>query len=205
MQRGRSSILWGCILSICVGFALIIHVQRIGRTWIVPSDQLAHAPYALVLGANIQPDGTPSDALLDRVATGVQLYQDEKVDYVILSGDDGARRQNEVAVMHALTRESGVPEDRIIDDPHGYRTYESCKRTAERQGLTRVIVVTQAFHLPRALYLCRAFGLEAEGVKADRRTYAEIRRYTLRDYAASIKAWLDLTILHPRSPVQYDE
>lgn len=120
-----------------------------------------------------------------------------------MTGDDGGFHVNEVATMKRLAVEAGVPESAILVDEHGYRTYESCKRAVEVFGVKQGIIVTQRFHLSRAMYLCSHLGMEVQGVPADLETYQRIVFFTLRDFAATLKAWWDINIVTPRPPVQY--
>jgi vancomycin permeability regulator SanA len=171
--------------------------QALSVNWISP------APVAMILGASVKLDGTPSDALRDRVTVGIQLYKEAKVRALLMTGDDGEFHANEVATMKRLAMEAGVPESAILVDEHGYRTYESCKRAVEVFGVKQGIIVTQRFHLPRALYLCAHLGMSAVGVSADLQSYERIVFFTARDFASSLKAWWDINIMKPASPVNY--
>jgi vancomycin permeability regulator SanA len=157
--------------------------------------------YAIVLGASVKQDGTPSDALEDRVMEGVDAYKDGKVQKLLMTGDDGAFHINEVETMARVAREAGVPADDIVVDGQGYRTYESCKRAAQEYEITEAVVVTQRFHLSRALFLCSAFGIDVQGLPADRRTYQRIGFFLGRDLLASFKAFWDVYVWPPESPV----
>ena len=159
------------------------------------------APIAIVLGASVKADGTASDALVDRVATGVELYQHKKVKRLLMTGDNGKFHTDEVAAMRRLAQEAGVPAEDIQVDGQGYRTYESCRRAAEVFHIQKAIVVTQRFHLGRALYLCEAFGIKSQGVVADRQHYRRTAFFWARDLVSSIKAWLDVNIWPPNPPV----
>ena len=158
-------------------------------------------PVAIILGASVKKDGTPSDALRDRVLTGVDLYRANRVQGLLMTGDDGARHIDEVSVMVRVAEEEGVPRDAIKTDGHGYRTYESCKRAVQEYGITDAIVVTQRFHLGRALYLCNGFGISAEGVSADRQNYVKYAWFWTRDLLSSFKAFWDLRVWSPATPV----
>jgi vancomycin permeability regulator SanA len=181
---------------------LIAYVQTADLGLIRASEQdVATTTVAMVLGASIHPDGTPSDALADRVKTAVELYRLHKVSKLLLTGDDGAFHGDEVDAMKALALSEGVSSSDLLIDGHGYRTYESCKRAYNTIGVTSTVIVTQRFHLPRALYLCRHFGLEVQGLAADRQPYREFWLFTLRDFVASAKAWWDVNVMAPKSPV----
>jgi vancomycin permeability regulator SanA len=158
-------------------------------------------PVAIVLGASVKSDGTPSDALMDRLKTGAMLYQYGYTKNILVSGDDGQFHNDEVSVMKKTLIGLGVPEKNIYTDRQGYRTYESCKRAIQTYHISNAIIVTQRFHLPRALFLCNELGLESVGVSADLQTYEKIRSFEFREFFASVKAFIDIFILEPKSPV----
>lgn len=163
----------------------------------------AHLPESeviMVLGASVKSDGTPSDALADRLQTGLELYQSGKIKKILLTGDDGAYHADEIAVMRPYLIGLGVAAADIKEDGHGYRTYESCKNAAQT-GIKKMTVVTQRFHLGRALYLCNRMGIDTYGVAADKRHYTDIVFFWARDLAASVLAWWDVNVWAPRPPV----
>ncbi len=168
------------------------------RDRMIAPEELDHRPVAIVFGAGVYPDGRLSPMLADRVLTAVDLYKTGKVDKLLMTGDNSVATYNEPWHMADFAIDHGVPEEDIAFDYAGRRTYASCWRAKNIFGLDRVALVTQRFHLPRALYLCQSLGLEAVGVTADRRDYHLANtRYTLREVPARIKAWLDVHILHP--------
>lgn len=187
------------LASACSIASIVTYVQVSHITGINPNKP--KAPYAIVLGASVKMDGTPSDALYDRIVTAVELYNDKAVEKLLMTGDDGKFHANEVAVMKKTAMELGVPEDAIEVDGQGYRTYESCKRAKQVLHIDQAIVVTQRFHLGRALYLCGAFGMNAQGRTADRQTYQRILFFWARDLTASFKAWWDINVQEPEPPV----
>ncbi len=140
----------------------------------------------LVLGAGLRPDGSPSDMLHDRVAVGVELYQALDGVPLLMSGDHTGN-YNEVAAMKSLAESLGVDSDRIILDPKGYSTYESIIRAKEIYGAKRILIVTQEYHLYRALYLAEALGVEAYGVSADLRPYGGQAKREVRELLARYK------------------
>jgi SanA protein len=152
---------------------------------------------ALVLGAGLARGGGPSPVLYDRVATAADLYHTGRVRKLLLSGDNRYVEYNEPEVMRATARSLGVPDQDIVLDYAGRRTYDSCYRAHDIFEVGHAIVVTQAFHLDRALYLCDAMGVDAIGVVADRRAYNGERWWELREIPATAAAWLDVNVLHP--------
>ncbi|MBP9869363.1 YdcF family protein [Patescibacteria group bacterium] len=182
-----------CVAIFLIGW-IILHVQTDHVTDIYTSsrDLPEKAPVALVLGASVKEDGTPSDALRDRLLIGEELYREKKVEKVLVTGDDGGFRQDEITQMKAFLIERGVKEEDILVDGQGYRTYESCRRAKQELKLEKVIVVTQRFHMARALYLCNALGLESVGVTSDLQTYQKGTYFWARDLAASVKAFWEI-------------
>ncbi len=149
---------------------------------------------ALVLGALVTPDGHPSAALEDRLRAGLALWQSGQVSCLILSGNDGARGRDEVGPMLTWLLARGVPRTALVCDRGAYRTLDSMVRVHHHLGLQRVIICTQADHLPRALYLADAVGLTAQGLIADRRAYAHRRRSRMYEWAARSVALADVTV-----------
>lgn len=187
-----------CVMAL---LTILVYVQLADIDQVLTPDQATTSTYAMVLGASLKPDGTPSDALADRVKTGVDLYKQGKVTKLLMTGDDGKLRSNEVTAMKALAVQEGVPEQDILVDGQGYRTYESCKRAKEEFHIDQAIIISQRFHLPRALYICSSLGVQGQGIMADRQNYQNIVFFTMRDWAASIKAWIDINLIRPQPPV----
>ncbi len=162
-------------------------------------DDVPDAPVALVLGAGLNRDGTPGRVLSDRVQTAADLYFEGKVQKILMSGDNSTEYYDEPGAMRDYALSLGVPDEDIVLDFAGRRTYDSCYRARAIFGVDHLIVVTQAFHLPRALFLCNAFDIEADGVPADE-AYYHRSSYTfwwMREIFASIKAYWDVYVLHP--------
>ena len=162
-------------------------------------EAVAPQPAALVLGAGLWRDGSPTPVLRDRVATAADLYFAGKVRKLLLSGDNRFVDYNEPEAMRQYALSLGVPDEALVLDYAGRRTYDSCYRAKAIFDLSQVVVVTQRFHLARAVYTCRALGLEVVGVPADRRAY---RRgpyiyWNLREVLATARALLDVHWLHP--------
>ncbi|MCB2209744.1 YdcF family protein [bacterium] len=164
----------------------------------IPAEAPA-APVALVLGAGLNRDGTAGVVLQDRVEAAADLYFAGKVQKLLMSGDNSTEYYDEPGAMQEHALSLGVPEEDIVLDFAGRRTYDSCYRAKAIFGLEELIVVTQAFHLPRALFLCNAFDVKANGVVADDANY-RLRSYTywwVREIFATLKAYWDVWIAHP--------
>lgn len=154
---------------------------------------------AIVFGAGLWRDGSPTPILRDRVAAAAELYFAGKVEKLLLSGDNRFVDYNEPEAMRQYARSLGVPSEALVLDYAGRRTYDTCYRAKAIFGLTEAILVTQAFHLPRAIYLCNHLGMDGVGVAADRRTYrrASMLYWSLREYLATVNALWEVHLLHP--------
>lgn len=132
----------------------------------------------LVLGCGVKADGSPSLMLQERMDCGIQLYQNKVAPKLLLSGDNGQEEYNEVATMLRLATEQGVPAPDVFLDHAGFSTYESMYRAKEIFQAKKVLIVTQEYHLYRAIYIAQKLGLDAWGVACDTQTYYG---QTLRD------------------------
>lgn len=126
----------------------------------------------LVLGCGVREDGTPSDMLYDRLRRSVELYEVGTAEKLLMSGDHGRQEYNEVAVMKQFAVDRGIPSENVFMDHAGFSTYESLYRAKEVFQADKILIVTQEYHLYRALYIANRLGLEAYGVAADYREYA---------------------------------
>jgi len=160
---------------------------------------------AIVFGAGLTRSGEPTAVLYDRVAVVAELYQRGLVNKLLLSGDNRFENYNEPEAMRRTAMQLGVPDKDLVLDYAGRRTYDSCYRAREIFGVNRAILVSQAFHLERALYLCDAQGIESIGVKADRRNYAGGAQtwWLVREALATVGAWIDVNVTRP-TPVLGD-
>lgn len=168
-------------------------------TRIYSSTDVPVKPVAIVFGAGLWRDGSPTPVLRDRVATAAELYFSGKVKKLLMSGDNSTIAYNEPEAMRAYALQLGVPAEDIVLDYAGRRTYDTCYRAIAIFGVRQAILVTQNFHLPRALYTCQMLGLEAVGVSADRREYRRLSLFywTLREYVATLTALVDVHLTHP--------
>ncbi|WP_030904906.1 SanA/YdcF family protein [Streptosporangium amethystogenes] len=153
------------------------------------------APVALVLGAAAF-GGSPSPMLARRLDISAELYRAGKVRAILLSGDNGRIEYDEPTVMRDYLLARGIPARALVLDYAGFDTWDSCVRARAVFGATRLTVVTQLFHLPRAVTLCRTAGLETFGVGDDSsRRWASTYVYAAREFAASAKGLLDAVVL----------
>ena len=155
---------------------------------------------AIVFGAGLYRDGSPTPVLRDRVATAVDLYLSGKVEKVLMSGDNSTPGHNEPGAMRAYALGLGIPDEDIVLDYAGRRTYDTCYRARDIFDVDSAILVTQAFHLPRALYTCNLLGVPAVGVPADLRRYRRASQtfWNLRESVATVFALWEIHISHPQ-------
>jgi SanA protein len=135
--------------------------------------------------------------LADRVRTAVELYRSGKVEKLLLTGDNSTIYYNEPKHMEAYALEMGVPQDDVVLDYAGRRTYDSCFRARHIFGVTEAILVTQAYHLDRALFIANSLDIDAVGVGADQRDYMRVRYYWWREFFATSLAWWQVKISRP--------
>ncbi|MFN0121829.1 MAG: vancomycin high temperature exclusion protein [Blastocatellia bacterium] len=186
------------LLAVLAGLWLLHHrVHRYDQRLVTPTRAETSAwpapRVAIVFGAGVYSDGSPSPMLEDRVRTAATLYAAGKVDRILVSGDNREASYNEPRAMRDALLERAVAAEHIILDYAGRSTYETCLRARDIFGVRRALLVTQEFHLPRALYLANSLGIEAWGVIADRRDYGPVMQYQeAREMGAEIKAFFNI-------------
>ena len=168
--------------------------NRIYQKEDAPSERLA-----IVFGAGLRRDGTPTPILRDRVETAASLYFSGRVEKLLMSGDNSFLNYNEPESMRQYAMSLGVPESAIAMDYAGSRTYDTCYRAKAIFRMESALLVTQKFHLPRALFLCNALGLEAYGVEANNRNYRDgaLFIWNFREQLATVGAFLDVYVSSP--------
>jgi len=199
---------WLLLLAGVLG--ILLTIPFIWRVWLIASySDSIYTPevtpserVAIVFGAQIYSNGRLSAMLQDRVDTAIELYQTGKVDKLLMSGDNRFEDYNEPASMMAYAIEHGVPAEDIQPDYAGRRTYDTCYRAKAIFQLKSAVLVTQNFHLPRALYTCHHLGVEGVGVIADNQRYRRsiLVWLHLREVGATLLALLDV-IQHNPAPV----
>ncbi len=158
---------------------------------------IPHKKVAIVFGAGLY-NGKPNSYLEDRVIVAVNLYKQGIVEKIIMSGKtDGD--YNEPDAMIALALEQGIPEAALQADYGGRKTYDTCIRAKKVFDIDESILITQSFHMTRALYTCNAVGIDVIGVNADLRDYPNMENYKFRDYMALLKAIWETKVSAPNS------
>lgn len=160
--------------------------------------QAEHA-VGIVFGAGIKKDNTPKDMLRDRLIVAAQQYRAGAIKKILVSGDNRFLNYNEPDAMATyLIDVEKIPATNIARDYAGRSTYETCARAHEIFGISsNTILISQAYHLPRAIFICNSFGIQSEGVSATLQPYRGNRYFKFREFFATHKAILDVYILHP--------
>ena len=144
----------------------------------------------IVLGCLVRPDGTPSWMLEDRLIVGNKLYNANAAPKIIMSGDHGTESYDEVNNMKQYSIDSGIASEDIFMDHAGFETYDTIYRAKEVFGAKKVVIVTQKYHLYRAMYIAKSIGLDAKGVSADLRDYSKLQYYReAREWLARVKSF----------------
>ena len=196
-MKNKKWLKWTIIILLCLGLLGTItligincHVKSVADSRIITAEQctqLEDIDCIIVLGCQVKEDGTLSHMLRDRLSRGVELYQMGAAPKLLMSGDHGRKSYNEVGAMKQYAIDNGVPSEDVFMDHAGFSTYETVYRAKEVFQARRVIIVTQQYHLYRALYIADSLGLEAYGVSADHRTYAGQTMRDIREVLARVK------------------
>ena len=151
------------------------------------AQKLTDVDCIVVLGCLVRDDGTPSHMLEDRLKQGVALYHGGAAPKLIMSGDHGTVSYDEVDAMKQYAVDSGIPSADVFMDHAGFSTYETVYRAKEIFGADKIVIVTQQYHLYRALYVAESLGIEAYGVASDYRTYSGQTARDIREVLARVK------------------
>ena len=174
---------------------LAYHINKETEAYIYDRvEELPSTYTALVLGASVRRNGELSTMLRDRVESALLLDNNGKIKRFLVSGDNRTTNYNEPVAMKKYLLERGVPEEDIFMDFAGFDTYDSVYRASYIFEVDSAIVVSQRFHLPRAVYIARSMGLNFYGYNGDRREYELESRNRFREVAANVKAWIELLI-----------
>ena len=189
------------ILGVLTAAAVLLvdwSVERYGKKLTVPIGQLKPADCVIVPGALVYSNQRPSPILQDRLDVALQVYRTGITNRIIVSGDHGTEQYDEVNVMRQYLLEKGVPPEHIFMDHAGFDTYDTMYRARDVFQVKKAIVVTQTFHLNRALYIGQALDIDIQGVPSDLQVYQKDAYYRLREYPARFKAFLDCYILQSK-------
>ena len=187
------------ILGVALLFGINAWVKGSVKEYILTEEQaaeLADMECILVLGCKVGANGTPSHMLEDRLRQGVALYDLGAAPKLLMSGDHGTVEYDEVDAMKHYAVDANVPSCDVFMDHAGFSTYESVYRAKEVFGVQRVIIVTQEYHLYRALMIARQMGLDAYGVASDYRTYVGQTSRDIREILARVKDF-GMTVFWP--------
>jgi len=174
------------------------YVEQVGAKYLYSVQDVPKADTVLILGAYVLPDGTLSTMLRDRVTTGYEIYENGKAPKIIVSGDHGRKDYDEVNTMKDFIKSQGVTGQDIFMDHAGFSTYESLYRARDIFQVKKVIIVTQEYHLKRAVFIARELGLEAYGVASDKHDYGQVMAaYGVREMAARNKDFWLAKVIKP--------
>jgi len=166
LKRGILALFCLGITGTAVVFGLSSYIKKETAEKIITAEEATDADCILVLGCGVREDGSPSLMLRDRLEKGIELYEAGTAPKLLMSGDHGRKDYDEVNLMKSYAMEKGVPSEDIFMDHAGFSTYDSMYRARDIFCAEKVIVVSQEYHLYRALYLAEKLGLEAYGVPA---------------------------------------
>ncbi|WP_169927297.1 SanA/YdcF family protein [Labilithrix luteola] len=203
MRKRRALTFLGALVAVAalVANLLVVSGGRDGRLE-------GPADCALVLGARVFADGSPSDILRDRLDESLAAYESGRVTRIVVSGDHRHASYDEPNAMRAYLEAHGVPPERIFMDHAGFDTYSSVWRAKHVFGASRIVVVTQRYHLSRALWVARSLGMEAEGRASDHHLYRGMAWYATREVVSRTKAVLDIALgrepRHAGPPISLD-
>ncbi|HTK59989.1 MAG TPA: ElyC/SanA/YdcF family protein [Candidatus Baltobacteraceae bacterium] len=193
------------IPSVLIALAAAILLMIPIRTFVSTVDAISltaedapEAPVAIVFGAGLRRDGKPSDVLRDRLSVAAELYKIGKVKRILVSGDNRFENYNEPQAMNdALVEDFGVDPGAIAIDYAGRRTYDTCARAQAIWGIEQAILVSQKYHLPRAIWTCERLGIRSSGVSASLQPYVKETSFVLREIPAILRAWWDVYVVPP--------
>lgn len=197
IQSKKKLLLW--LILVCAALAILSaaavlllnsHVKRVGSEKFISAEaaaELQDVDCIIVLGCKVNSDGTASNMLYDRIRRGVELYQAGAAPKILMSGDHGTTSYDEVNTMKAYALDMGVPSEDVFMDHAGFSTYETMYRARDVFAAKKVIIVTQEYHLSRAVYIAEKLGLEAYGVACDYRTYSGQTARDIREILARAK------------------
>ncbi len=198
-QEYKTALWFLLFFSVLTGFAFIVFANVFVLSQFTQY-RIAETPTSsvvIVFGGGVLKDGSMTPLQEQRIITAVRLYQEGRVERLLLSGDNGRNRFDEVSLMYQYAVESGVSAQDILLDWYGYRTYESCYRAKHVFGVNDAVVISQMFHLPRISYLCQSFDIDVSPVAADMVPNSSWWGPKWREVLARAKAVWQAEITHP--------
>lgn len=197
LLRPRRLLKIGLVLAVAGAVVLggsILTVRATAAGHVYSATAVPAAPVEVVFGAEIYPDGKPSPYVVGRLRLAKQLYDLHKVKAILVTGDHGRWTYDEPDTMRAWLIAQGVPAAKVVADYAGFDTYQSCSRAYRIFGVRHAILVSQDFHVPRAVALCRAVGIQADGVGNPQDHNTMYWRNWGRDQLADTKAVFDMVV-----------
>lgn len=188
------------LIAVCISILIITNLVIIkdSKSSIVQSIKEAPtAPVAIVLGSYVRKGNIAPPIMEDRLDTGIELYRMGKVKKLLLTGDSRRVNYDEVDTMRKYVFAKGIPPQDVFLDHTGFSTYDSIYRARDVFEVKNAIIVTQKFHLARAVYTARILGINAVGIAADRRHYVDALLNETREILARTKAFIELNLVHP--------
>lgn len=186
------------ILAVSAVLGVNAYVKVVGGSYIISPEEavkLSDVDCIIVLGCKVKDSGDPSDMLADRLIRGIDLYKQGAAPKIIMSGDHGTVEYDEVNTMKRIAIDAGIPSSDVFMDHAGFSTYESIYRAKEIFEADKIIIVTQEYHLYRALYIAEKLGIEAYGVNSDYNTYwGQIKR-DIREILARCKDFVSMIFM----------
>ena len=195
-KKKKKLLLWiliPCLVALAIPFLIngwVVHSTASRFLTTEEAGKLQDVDCILVLGCAVRSDGTPSPMLAERLDRSIELYKANAAPKLLMSGDNGQVEYNEVAAMANYALQKDVPSYDIFLDYAGFSTYESVYRAKEIFQAKKIIIVTQKYHLHRALYIAKAMGLDAYGVSCDTKTFAGQTNRDVREILARNKDFL---------------
>jgi len=186
------------VAAVVVTLIINSYVKNTGSKYIVGESDAPISDVVLILGAYVRPNGDVSSMLNDRLTVGLELYQQGKASKIIVSGDHGTVSYDEVNAMKQYLMDRGVKDEDIFMDHAGFSTYESMYRARDIFQVKKLLIVTQEYHLMRAVFIAHELGMEAYGVASDRHDYGKVMGvYGLREIAAREKDFFKAKVFKP--------
>ncbi len=192
-----SFLLVSLFLLLLISLPYLIH-QNFSKQVYEDTQAVEFHDVAIVLGAGVNPDGSPKLMLRHRLDRVAELYNEDKITRIIVSGDNRFANYNEPESMkNYLISKYEIDPEVIFEDFAGRRTFDTCARASDIFQVEKAIVVSQGYHLPRTIFLCEHLGIETSGISSTYQTYQGQNYYKIREYLAIYKSIIDAYILEP--------